>query len=150
MTLEVNKGIARRYIAAYSDLTGAASAALLGDDARIQLMMRSRGLPLKTEMTKTEYLGLFPAMAALLPNGIRHDVVSMIAEGDWVAVETECFAELQLGGSYNNLFHFLLKICDQKVVVVHEYTDFLHTKEALFDRPTELPTPVKAAHAVDL
>ncbi|MFC9839526.1 nuclear transport factor 2 family protein [Rhodococcus sp. NPDC127530] len=137
MALEHNKEIASRYIAAYSDLTGEESAELLADEARIHLMMRSHGLPLQKIMTKGEYLALFPAMAALLPNGIRHEVVSMIGEGDWIAVESECFAELPLGNTYNNLFHFLLQIRDHKVLVVHEYTDFLHTKEVLFDNETK-------------
>lgn len=144
MALEHKKEIARRYIAAYSDLTGASSAELLADEAKIHLMMRSRGLPLQKIMTKSEYLALFPAMGALMPNGIRHEVVSMIGEDDWIAVETECFAELPLGNTYNNLFHFLLKIPDQKVVVVHEYTDFLHTKEMLFDEETKSPAVEEA------
>ncbi|MFI8664488.1 nuclear transport factor 2 family protein [Rhodococcus qingshengii] len=150
MSTTENKEIVRNYIIAYSDMSGASSQPMLADDAQIHLMSRNESLPLPKVMGKYEYLALFPAMASLLPNGIRHEVKSMIAEGDFVAVETECFGPLADGRSYNNLFHFLIEVRDGKIVLIHEYLDFLHTKEALFDTPpqgavkTASPTVVAA------
>lgn len=137
------KDIARSYIAGYADLTGRSTAPILHPDARVRMMHRSYGLPLPREMSGSEYLALFPGMAELLPFGIRHEVRSLIAEGDVVAVETECHADLGGGRAYANAFHFRLVIRDGRVVSVHEYTDFLHTKEALFD-------PVAAGPGIEL
>jgi ketosteroid isomerase-like protein len=133
MSIAANKEVVCRYIDAYQDLTGATSEPLLHDEATIQLMVRASGLPLPTHYTKAEYLALFPQMATVLPNGIKHELRSLIGEGDWVAAETECFGPLPGGRNYNNVFHFLFGFRDGKIATVREYCDYLHTKEALFD-----------------
>ena len=58
--------------------------------------------------------------------------LSMIAEGDKVAVEAESFAELQNGRVYQNLYHFLFWVRDGKIAEVREYMDTMHAKDIFF------------------
>lgn len=54
---------------------------------------------------------------------------AMIAEGDRVAVEAESYAELKDGRIYNNTYHFLFVIENEKVKTVREYMDTAHAYE---------------------
>ncbi|WP_223806839.1 nuclear transport factor 2 family protein [Novosphingobium sp. LASN5T] len=58
--------------------------------------------------------------------------VSMIAEGDRVAVEATGFAELADGRSYTPQYHFLVTVRDGKVFEVREYMDTQHAKDIFF------------------
>ncbi|GAA1786863.1 hypothetical protein GCM10009712_37820 [Pseudarthrobacter sulfonivorans] len=131
-SIAVNKKVVTQYIAAYSDLTGVTSEPLLHSDAKIMLMSRASGLPFAESYTKHEYLDLFPGMSQVLPEGIVHKVCGMIAEDDWVAVETECFANLPNGRQYNNLFHFAIRLSGGQIIEIREYCDFLHVQQELF------------------
>src|SRR6266702_1003612 len=51
---------------------------------------------------------------------------SMIAEGPFVAVEAESYAQLHNGRVYSNRYHLLLEIRDGKVLRVKEYMDTQH------------------------
>src|SRR3546814_883084 len=50
------------------------------------------------------------------------------AQGDRVAVETESYCELQNGRVYNNHYHFVFVLRDQKIVAVKEFLDTEHTR----------------------
>jgi ketosteroid isomerase-like protein len=133
VSVEANKEVVRRYIASFSDPTGEDSAELLNPTARLQIMSRSSGHDLPQAMTKEEYLEFRrERRPKILPNGVRHEVRSMIGEGNWVAAETECFADLSGGRVYNNLFHFLFEIRDGRIEQSREYTDFLYVKQTVF------------------
>lgn len=51
---------------------------------------------------------------------------SMVAESGFVATEAESFAELTDGRTYNNRYHFLLRVDNGKIAEVREYMDTLH------------------------
>lgn len=55
--------------------------------------------------------------------------VSMIAEGDRVAVEATGLAELADGRTYTPHYHFLVTISAGKVFEVREYMDTQHAKD---------------------
>lgn len=131
---EANKKVARDYVRSFSDPTGAESARLLHDDAVIQIMSRGGGGgDLPAAMTKDAYLRFrVDRRPEFLPLGVRHEVRTLIAEGDTVAAETECFADLPCGGRYNNLFCFVFEISDGRVRSSREYTDFLYAQQTLF------------------
>ena len=57
---------------------------------------------------------------------------SMIAEGPFVAVEADSYAELINGRVYSNQYHLLFEIRDGKVLRVKEYMDTLHAHAVFF------------------
>lgn len=55
---------------------------------------------------------------------LRITPVSMVAEGDKVAVEADSYAELKDGRVYDPRCHFLFQVAaDGRIAVVHEYLD---------------------------
>lgn len=59
--------------------------------------------------------------------------ISMVAEGDKVAVEADSYARLKDGRVYNPRCHFLFQVApDGCIAVVHEYLDTQHAKDIFF------------------
>lgn len=56
------------------------------------------------------------------------------AEGNRVAVETESYADVKNGRTYNNHYHFVFEVRDGKIESVKEYLDTEHTR-AVFLAP---------------
>lgn len=52
-------------------------------------------------------------------------------QGDRVAVETESKATTLGGEIYNNLYHFLFVLREEKILRVKEYLDTMHTNDVL-------------------
>lgn len=106
--------------------------ALMSDSGTFAWMLRSRSLPLGTQVTKEQFGEVIRSMRSAFPNGVRHEIRDMLAEGDGVSIETESFALMSDGRLYNNVYHFRMTIRDGKVECVREYTDFLYAKELVF------------------
>jgi ketosteroid isomerase-like protein len=58
--------------------------------------------------------------------GLAFRVGTMTAEGDRVSVLAESYAEFPDGRIYNNLYHFLFRLADGRIVNVWEYYDSAH------------------------
>jgi uncharacterized protein len=65
---------------------------------------------------------------------IRLTPLAWTAEGDRVAVETESYADVKNGRTYNNLYHFVFEVRDGKIQAVKEFLDTEHTS-AVFLAP---------------
>jgi ketosteroid isomerase-like protein len=135
MSIEENKRIASQFIEALADLSGSSCMALMSDSGTFTWMLRSKSLPLGGEVTKQVFGEVIRSMRGAFPNGVRHEIRDLLAEGDGVAIETESFAMMADGRLYNNVYHFRMTICDGKVECVKEYTDFLYAKELVFAGP---------------
>lgn len=72
------------------------------------------------------------AKAIYKSGGLVITPVSMIAEGNKVAVEATGFAELTDGRTYEPQYHFLITVRDGKVFEVREYMDTQHARETFF------------------
>lgn len=72
------------------------------------------------------------AKAIYKSGGLTITPISMIAEGDKVAVEATGFAELADGRSYLPQYHFLVTVREGKVFEVREYMDTQHAKDTFF------------------
>lgn len=72
------------------------------------------------------------ATALYVEGALRITPISMIAEGDHVAVEAEGFATLTNGRLYEPRYHFLFEVQDGKVRHVREYMDTLHAWNTFF------------------
>lgn len=76
---------------------------------------------------KSEYVKkVLSNFAGFNPPGMQLFVRHMIAEGDYVAAEVESIGAHSSGFSYNNKYHFLIKLKDGKFVEVKEYMNTLH------------------------
>ncbi|CAH0497205.1 nuclear transport factor 2 family protein [Novosphingobium sp. CECT 9465] len=72
------------------------------------------------------------AKAMYKSGGLTITPVSMIAEGDKVAVEATGFAELADGRTYLPQYHFLVTVQGNKIFEVREYMDTQHAKDIFF------------------
>ncbi len=73
--------------------------------------------------SKSEVVGFAKSVLDSFPDGITFNIVSLIAENDCVAAEVEGLAMHVSGKPYNNKYHFLLKIKDNKILELKEYMD---------------------------
>lgn len=133
MSLEEKKALAKLFVESLSDANDIVATTMMSDDATIEWMFRSEGLPLRRSMTKDElHSFIVGSMREFYPNGMRLTVERTTAEGNRVCVEAESHARLNDGGLYNNLYVFMIEIEDGKVRRMREYADFLHAKQTLF------------------
>ena len=73
--------------------------------------------------SKSEVVGFAKSVLDSFPDGITFNIVNLIAENDCVAAEVEGLAMHVSGKPYNNKYHFLLKIKDNKILELKEYMD---------------------------
>ena len=73
--------------------------------------------------SKSEVVGFAKSVLDSFPEGITFSVVNLVAENDYVAAEVEGSAMHVSGKPYNNKYHFLLKIKDNKILELKEYMD---------------------------
>lgn len=66
-----------------------------------------------------------------MTDGVRFEILTMTAEDDRVAVESEGFSELNNGIPYNNQYHFLFFLRDGKICKLKEYMDTKLADEVL-------------------
>ena len=73
--------------------------------------------------TKKEIINFAQNILAAFPNGITFKITGMTAEEEKVAVEVRGEAIHASGQTYNNQYHFLLRIQDGKILELKEYMD---------------------------
>ena len=73
--------------------------------------------------TKKEIINFAQNILAAFPSGITFKITGMTAEEEKVAVEVSCQAIHASGQTYNNQYHFLLRIQDGKILELKEYMD---------------------------
>ena len=73
--------------------------------------------------TKKEIINFAQNILAAFPSGITFKITGMTAEEEKVAVEVSGEAIHAAGQTYNNQYHFLLRIQDGKILELKEYMD---------------------------
>ena len=73
--------------------------------------------------TKEEVVGFAQNILSAFPTGITFNIKGMTAEDERVAVEINGEAMHASGATYNNQYHFLLIIKDEKILELKEYMD---------------------------
>ena len=74
-------------------------------------------------------------LTGVFPEGLKFIVKAMTAEGDRVAVEAESYGKHVNGKIYNNHYHFLMVIRDNRIYELKEYMDTMHANEVLVVDP---------------
>ena len=121
MTVEDrNRELVRRFFAALNAGDTAALVDAYADDGEVWTSGRtliSGTFP--KERVRESAGGIFEAF----PHGIEFTIHAMTAEGERVAVEAESRGVHASGRLYNNLYHFLFRFRDGKLVNLREYMD---------------------------
>ena len=73
--------------------------------------------------TKKEVVNFAKNILSSFPHGIKFNIIGITAEGERVAVEINGEAVHSSGQTYNNQYHFLLKIKEGKIIELKEYMD---------------------------
>jgi ketosteroid isomerase-like protein len=134
MSIEENKGRAREFFERFdaNDVTGALD--MMADDATWRIAGKPEQLPVAGDYSKGKIAGLLHNMIGQLPDGLRMEVTSLIAEGDKVALEVESNGELRNGRVYDQRYHFLLTFRDGRIGSVREYLDTQHVFATWFQK----------------
>lgn len=126
---EQNKQTVKHFMDVFSSGDVAATLALMADSA---IWWVAGTMPISGTYDKAAFGKLLAGVAATCKGGaIRLVPKAFTAEGERVAVETESFASLNNGRSYNNHYHFLFTVRDGKIAGVKEYLDTMHTNAVL-------------------
>jgi uncharacterized protein len=74
-------------------------------------------------------------LPSYFPNGFKQTIDVMFGEGDWVAALGRNQTELSgVGKRYLNEFAWIFKFRGGKVIMLREYFDTAHAREALFGK----------------
>lgn len=123
-----NKQIVRDFFDYFFSANVSAAESILDGNVVWTMMGCEGGAPMQSEMDKEGILGLINIVTEIFPEGIRFIDVGWTIDGERVAYEAESYGVKVNGTVYNNLYHFLLRIVDGKIVEVKEYLDTLHVK----------------------
>lgn len=126
MSIEDNVAVARQFYECFTanDLEGVM--ATLSEDARFRVPGKPGEFQSGGWYDKARLRKLFELMLGRLKNGLRMEIVSVMADGNRVALEVISEGELENGRRYNNEYFVLFKIVDSKIKEVREYNDTLH------------------------
>ena len=103
----------------------------VAEDAHWKLIARASDYPYPSDYTKASYRRLVADSANEFPTGLRFTITGTIAEDDRVALEAESYGMTRGGKLYNNLYHLLVLLENDKIRIVREYLDSGHATEVL-------------------
>jgi ketosteroid isomerase-like protein len=117
---EANKALITGFFDALNAGDTSAIAGSYADDGCVQTMGGTliSGVFNKDQITKSA-----GAIFDVFPDGLRFEILGMVAEGDKVAVEATSEGEHISGKTYSNEYHFLFEFRDGKLVRLKEYMD---------------------------
>ena len=128
MGIEENKSIALAFVDAISR----------GDSQAIQDAYAEDGtcwtlgtMPISGRFGKAEVAQAASSVLDVFPDGLAFTVHQMTAEGDRVAIEAESHGQHISGKKYNNVYHFLMRVRDGKIIEWKEYMDTMHANDVL-------------------
>lgn len=81
--------------------------------------------------SKQEMAEIFKFLLSSLGGRINFTIDHLIAEGDYVAVETKTDAKTPKGTVYQNRYHFKFEVKDGKIRAVRAYNDTALIKETM-------------------
>ncbi len=128
--IEANKATTREFLAAIAVLDLARMVPLLTPDFAIETMGSSvfGGTRSGAEVAKVVQL-----MSEMVPDGVRLELISMMAEGNRVACQLEGYGVTVSGKRYDNKYLYLLEFRDGKIAKLTEYMDSLLNEQCFGD-----------------
>lgn len=127
---ERNKEIARRFLDVLSRADVDAARELYADDFQI---WTAGSLPFSGTSNKEQALAGMSAVLGLFPDGIRFTVDALTAEGGRVAIEARSEGVTAKGIRYQQSYHFLIEIRDDRITRLKEYMDTELARQVLVE-----------------
>jgi uncharacterized protein len=121
MSTQDNKRVARELLAASAIHDGAKFEALMHPDATYWVIGQKHLFPVSGEKTRAEICA-YMATPSIFTE-VSSKIITMTAEDDRVAVESEFAGTLPDGRVYRNVYHYLMWFRDGKVIRLKEYLD---------------------------
>jgi ketosteroid isomerase-like protein len=128
MGIAENKELARRFIAAISRGDIEAISRSFADDGTVWTIGT---LPISGTFSAAQVKEASHRVLDLFPDGLEIEIKGMTAEDDRVAIEAESHGRHVSGKTYANVYHFLMRVRDGKIVEWREYLDTVHAKDVL-------------------
>lgn len=120
LSSEDNKAIVARFFAAMNRGDVQSIVDAYAEDGRLQTMGDTL---ISGSFSKDEVSRSAGGIFEVFPEGIRFEILGMVAEGDKVAVEATSEGRHVSGSTYSNEYHFLFEFRDGKLVQLKEYMD---------------------------
>ena len=131
LSTEENKAAVNRFLAIFAEGDVENILAELTDDARWWVSGKLDGM--SGWYDKSGFGELIGGVADAYVDPLKITPISMVAEGNKVAVEADSYAQLRDGRVYNPRCHFLFEVAtDGRISGVHEYLDTLHAHDIFF------------------
>jgi ketosteroid isomerase-like protein len=132
MGVAENKNVVLGFIEALSSGNIEAAKAALADDATwwIPGSLPVSGTHRGKKAIFEDFLG--QAQALFEPNSVSSQVRNAIGEGDYVAIEWVARGKSAKGRNYENYYHLMFEVKNNKIQAIREYVDTLYAKEVLF------------------
>jgi ketosteroid isomerase-like protein len=70
---------------------------------------------------REEIVSMIANFRALMPSGLHFNIISVIADGDRVAVECDGDAVTSAGSPYRNQYCFVMRFAGDRIKEIHEY-----------------------------
>ena len=98
-----------------------------------RFFQNGRTLPTAGWHTLADLQRITPLILEQFPTGMQFSFGSILADGDWVVVESESKAVLANGTPYHNQYVFMFRFdSDGRILEFKEYWDTLHASQTLF------------------
>lgn len=128
---EDNKAYVSRFLEIFSEGDVEKTLAALSDDVTWWVSGKLEGM--SGSYDKPGFGALIGGVADVYIDPLKITPISMVAEGDKVAVEADSYAELKDGRIYDPRCHFLFQVApDGRIAEVHEYLDTKHAFDIFF------------------
>jgi len=128
MGIEQNKQLARDFVQAISKGDVATIAASFHDDGECWTI---GSMPISGRFKKAQITAASHRVLDLFPDGLQIAIRRMTAEDDRVAIEATSQGRHANGKHYANVYHFLMRVKDGKIIEWNEYMDTMHANDVL-------------------
>jgi ketosteroid isomerase-like protein len=130
--IEANKATAWRWIEAMVRGDIETMTAMLTDDCRVFVAGSTTAGGWQTrDQFVTRMTRVGGGTGSLFSGPMQVDVGAVTAEDDRVCVEMELHVPVTGGGTYNNQFHWLIRVRDGMIAEAKEYQDTLHAFDVI-------------------
>ena len=123
-----NKDLVTRFVEAMRVSDIDALKAMTTDDFSWWIAGHPDDLQTAGDHDRAFFLGFFGGGGEMFPNGVSFEVTGLVAEGDKVAAEAHLTAKTAMGSDYDNRYHFLFEIAEDRIRRMREYMDTHHAK----------------------